>query len=336
MRKKNKIISLISMMMLFLNFSACDVISRTEESINNKVLAKVDNVKITRGELDQYMSSTLKEYEDQYGEDFDENEEIKDELKEVRTRALQKLIERQILFNIEEELNIEYSEEEIEEYISNKVQAIKDYAGDGESYKNYLTQYGYTEKSFEKYLREDYIIAEITKKLVEDVSVSEEEIEEYYNENESSFKLEPGAYISHILFKDKITGYEESLKARELYLQGSTFEDIVSIYNNEDVCITEDMKHQPYAQESSKLVKAFVNGFKDLSEGEISQPIETSFGWHLIVAGKTNKETITQNLKDVKDEIKETLLSEKRNEEYKNRVNEYQDKMDIKVYKDRY
>lgn len=336
MGKKKKILSVVATIIMILNFSACDIFTRDEEAMKGKVLAEVGDVEITRGQLDKYMANTLKEYEDQYGEEFEDNKDIKDQLKEERTKALEKLVERQIVFNIADDLNIKYTDEEVQNYVDETVQAIKDNWGEENGYVNYLSQYGYTKKSFEKYLKEDYVITLVTKELVKDISVTDEEIKNYYNENVDSFVLQPGAYISQILFRSELTGYEEALKARELYLQGKTLDEIAATYNDENVCKVENMGHQVYNQEDSKLVKEFVDGFKNLNEGEISNPVETNYGWHLIVVSKVNKETVTKTLDEVKDEIKDTLLKAKEKEEYKKKINEYQKEEDIKIYKDRY
>ena len=44
--------------------------------------------------------------------------------------------------------------------------------------------------------------------------------------NVSSYVLEPGAYVKHILFTDETTGEVDAKAARELVLQGKTFEEI--------------------------------------------------------------------------------------------------------------
>jgi parvulin-like peptidyl-prolyl isomerase len=50
-----------------------------------------------------------------------------------------------------------------------------------------------------------------------------------------------------------------------------------------------------------------------LETGELSQPVKTQFGWHIIQALKDVKAASTQELAAVEEQISTTLLEEKKN-----------------------
>jgi len=57
----------------------------------------------------------------------------------------------------------------------------------------------------------------------------------------------------------------------------------------------------------------------DLDTGELSEPVKTQFGWHIIEAVGDIKEKSTQDLSAVEEQIRSTLLEEKKN----TRINEW-------------
>ena len=243
-------------------------------------------------------------------------------------------MQQEILFAKEKELKVKYKDDEIKEMVDSQVKSIKEYYT-GDDYTNYIKQYGYkTEKEFKKYLTEQAKLSKILEKMLEDVEVSDKEIEDYYNKNIDSYKINPGAYVTHILFSDKTTGHDDAVAARELVLQGKTFEEIAAMDEYKDKCTTEDLGHQDFENNSS-LVSEFVDGFKNLPEGQVSEPVQTSYGWHLILTSKINTEETTQSLDDVKDSVKSTELANKKSEEFDKRIEKYKKKMNVKIYEDR-
>ena len=170
--------------------------------------------------------------------------------------------------------------------------------------------------------------------MVEGQEVTDEEISDYYNENIDSFKVQPGADVKHILFTDETTGEADAKAARELVLQGKTFDEIAAMDEYKDKCTTEDLGFQQFENNTS-LVEEFVEGFKNLKEGEVSEPVKTSYGWHLIEISNIQNEEVTKTLDEVKDEIKENLLSTKENNKYTEELEKLKEDTKIKKYENR-
>lgn len=334
-KRLTKVLSVIFIAALTVNMAGCKLIKKSDKAIKNTVLAKVGESKITRGDLDKYMHYTLSSLKEQYGNNYENDENVKDKLKKERDSALETLVEQDILLKMKEDKNIKYSKDEMKVKVSGQIDTIKEYCGSDKAYKAYIAKYGYNTKSFKEYLEQQYILDTVKSKLVEGISVSDKEIKDYYDANIENYVLNPGAYVKHIVFKSTTTGYDDANKAKDLAKSGKSLEDIAKMDQFKDNCTYEDLGHQDF-DNNTKLVADFVNAFKGLAEGDVSEPVETNYGWHIIEVSNINKEAKTQSLDEVKEAVKKSVLKEKQDKEYKKKVDEYQKKIDIKIYKDRY
>ena len=170
--------------------------------------------------------------------------------------------------------------------------------------------------------------------MIKDVTVSDEEIEQYYNDNIDKYTVKAGANAKHILFETE----EEAQDAKNKIDSGeTTFEDLYSQYEANKSSgtkpLSEDLGYVENEQEGYDT--DFLAGFKTLKEGEVSAPVKSSFGYHIIkVEGVQTEDKVTP-LDDVKDSIKSTLLSEKQEEVYNSTLEEWKKDLNVKLYEDR-
>lgn len=95
-------------------------------------------------------------------------------------------------------------------------------------------------------------------------------------------------YVSHILVAHK---YEaEDLQKR--LAQGQKFEDLARKYSS---CPSSARGGDLGAMDDRRLVDDFCDGLKSLAVGEVSVPIRTRFGYHLIRRNPELKPTSTDS-----------------------------------------
>ena len=340
---KNYITMAVAGIML-LSFTGCNIIERTPESIGKTVLAKVEGEKITRAEVDKLLASQLKSYKEQYGDDFENNEEIKADLKTQRTSALDKLISDKVLISKKDDLGVEINDDDIKTEVDKQIQQYKDYTKTDDAYVQFLAGYGYTPEEFEAYMTEQFKIGKVYEAVVKDVTTTDEELQAYYTANVDTYKVNAGATVTHILFSctagdtaAEAKALAKAQAARALAVSGKTFDEIKAMpdYVDDANVITENLGHQDF-ENNSTLVTEFVAGFKGLALNEISQPVKTSYGYHIIKNIAVNATAVTQTFEEAKSAVQSAVLAANQETEYKAKLEEYKAGMDIKTYEDKY
>ncbi|WP_310003642.1 peptidylprolyl isomerase [Flavobacterium granuli] len=188
-----------------------------------------------------------------------------------------------------------------------------------------------SEEEFRTYffdvLKEQQLTKEMQKKIVEKVEITPEEVREFFKKIPTSDLPVFGAEleVAQIVIKPKITD-EDKKKVidklngfRKECLEGSSFATKAVLYSEDPG----SSKNGGYYKMTRKT--AFVKEFKDvafsLAEGEISEPFETIFGYHIIYVEKIKGQEIElrhiiispvvsqESLKEAKEKI--TLIRKK-------------------------
>jgi foldase protein PrsA len=146
----------------------------------------------------------------------------------------------------------------------------------------------------------------VTKKLTAGMKVTDAEARDYYNKNKSAYEKQTSRDLAHILVKTKA-------KADKLYQQlksGADFGKLAKKNSTDSTSAVNDGKLGVQAENA--LVKPFSAVAFKLKTGEISKPVHTQFGWHIIKAlgpviphsvspFSKEKAAIVQNLQQAKD-----------------------------------
>lgn len=160
-------------------------------------------------------------------------------------------------------------------------------------------------------------------KIFEKVSVSEDEIENYYEENKDTL-FSPVTYTaSHILLESE----EMADKVLDQINEGLVFKEAAKKYSLDP---TKDNGGSLGSFPKGVMVKEFQQGLDELKIGEISKPIKTQFGYHIIKLD--NKMDSSNTYDDIKDKVKSTYEMVKRQEKYIEKIKDLTKKAEINKY----
>lgn len=156
--------------------------------------------------------------------------------------------------------------------------------------------------------------------LKSDLKVTDEEIAKYYEENKESFSQKEQVDASHILVESE----EKAKEVRKKLVDGEDRVEIAKEYSTDPG--SKDSGGDLGFFDRGKMVPEFEEAAFSMKVGEISQPIKTEHGYHVIIVND-KKEAKTTSLEENKDEIRTTLedakMPEAFNTWYTEKVAEY-------------
>lgn len=153
------------------------------------------------------------------------------------------------------------------------------------------------------------------------VTVTDREVERYYNQNLFMYETQEQVAASHILFKtgpDKDEGEVRS-QAEAVLARAKAGEDFAELARefSEDTSAEEGGDLGFFGR--GQMVPEFEQAAFSLAEGEISDLVQTTYGFHIIK--KTGSQpAFIRPLEDVKEEIRGTIAQEKAREEMEKAV----------------
>lgn len=166
-----------------------------------------------------------------------------------------------------------------------------------------------------KAAKETLLVNYAIEKAISSVTVKEEEIVSFYEENKDKMGGGETANANHIL----VDSEELANEVREKIVSGAlSFEDAAREYSS---CPSKEQGGSLGDFGRGQMVPEFENACFALEIGEISAPVRTQFGYHLIrLNGKKAAEAPA--LADVRADIQAKLMRDKQQATYQSKVNQ--------------
>ncbi len=156
----------------------------------------------------------------------------------------------------------------------------------------------------------DMVLTQINvSNLVNSIQVTDEEAANYFEMAKANFAQPATADTSHILVAD-----EETCKdlRNKIINEEISFEDAAKEHSS---CPSKDNGGRLGSYPKGQMVPEYDAVSFEMSEGEISEPVQTQFGYHLI---RLNSKTEGGEAvyEEVKDRVQKELLTQKQREAY--------------------
>ena len=252
------------------------------------------------------------------GEKISKNDLFDEMVKLNGPQALESLILQKIIELEAKEQKIIVSDEDIE----NELETYYDYYGGKEIFIQNLEMSGH---SFDD-VKNDLAINIKVKKLLEPrIKVEDEELEEYFENNKDTFAQDKQAKTSHILVETE----ETANKIKAKLADGANFAELAAEYSIDTV--TKESGGELGFISKGEMVEEFEDAAFSLDIGEISSPVKTQYGYHIIKVEEIN-EAQEANFKDSKSKILEIVSDQKMQLEYEVWIQEVYEKYKIENY----
>jgi peptidyl-prolyl cis-trans isomerase C len=230
----------------------------------------------------------------------------------LKTEVLEQLINRELLYQESQRKGIRVGEAEVNE----KLEAMKKNFPSEADFANVLRDANLSEVEVKSKIERGLAIDElITEKFVEKVTLPQDEVKAYYESNPESFKQPEQVRASHILIK---VGPEEARSTRtaarkkieKIQQKLRKGEDFAALAEEFSQCPSGSKGGDLGYFSRGQMTKPFEDAAFTLMPGEISDIVETRFGYHLIKVQDKTPETVMA-FDDIKDGLKRYLTQQK-------------------------
>ena len=301
----NRLCQFATVFALFLVILPAMAQEQVQES-SEKNAALVNGVAIP---MEQY----TKEVNIQVARVSQQGRQVTDEqLAALKKDILDSLIEREILFQQSQKAGIQITDKQVDDQLA----GIKKRFPNETEFKNALNKMKLSEEEVKGQIKRGLSIKElIDQQITSKVVVTDEESKAYYDKNQQMFKQPEQIKASHILVKvdakaDEAKKTEARKKIEEVQQKlkdGGDFAELAKEYS-EGPSSTKGGDLGYFG--SGQMVKPFENAALALKPNEVSDIVETRFGYHIIKVFDTKPEQ-TLAYADVKDKITQRMKQEK-------------------------
>jgi peptidyl-prolyl cis-trans isomerase C len=250
----------------------------------------------------------------------------------LRTQILDTLIGQELLWQYAESKGIVAADEDVVKTLDQVKGGLSP-----EAYQHRLLQVGMTEESYRDDLKHRISVQEMVKaEITPKIEVTDEEIHEFYAANPDSFARPEEARLRHILVRvDQGADAETKERARksaeaimaEAKQEGADFAALAKEYSQDT---SASQGGDLGFVQADALVKPFSDAGFALQPGEVSDVVETQFGYHIIKLEERRGGDVVSE-EDAKDRIRQFLSNQKSQQAVADLIAKLREQGDVEV-----
>ena len=268
------------------------------------VVARVGDASITEAQLDRAIAQTTAEAKVQGQSVPAEGAEGYDQL---RQQALQSLRRQKVIgFEARECGNpCKVTEKDIDDDLARII--TTNFNDKQKEFDSFLKDRGITQADARDIVRSGLQEQKLFNHVTRGVRFADADAKAFYEENPDQFKVPAGRVASHILVATEAQA--DRIRAE---VTPENFAQLARESSTDTGSAEQGGSLGPI--QKGQLVPEFEKVAFALEDGEISSPVKTQFGWHIITVEVTSASTTS--FADAKDQIVSTQLAQRRQAEY--------------------
>jgi foldase protein PrsA len=285
-----------------LALAACGGGGTSSADVPDGAVAVVGDKTVTKEEFDKLIEQQKKSAEAQK-QDFPAPGTA--EYEALKATVVKGLVEQKEWELEGEAMGVEVTDQEIETELDKLKQQY--FQGDEQKYSAELAKQGLTDEDVRNELRTRILTNKIYEAVTKKVTVSDADIKAYYDKNPTQYQQPASREVRHILVKTEALAQ----KLHDQIQGGADFAKLAQKYTQDQASKADGGKFTAFKGRTVAPFDEFVFSAKT---GDLSDPIKTEFGWHIIETLSAVKPATTTPLDQVvKDSIKTTVLQTKQN-----------------------
>jgi parvulin-like peptidyl-prolyl isomerase len=265
-------------------------------------VAVVDGTSVTKSALDGLLSRAKITYKQQK-RTFPKAGTT--EYQSLQQQAVAFLVKREENEKEAAEMNVVVTAKQIDARVA---QIKKEFFGnDPKKFKTQLKAQGFTDATLREELRANLVSDGLFAAVTKGVKVTDADAKKYYADNKATYTSPESRDVRHILVAKKAL----ALQIRKDLVGGADFAALAKKYSTDPG--SKDLGGK-YTVTKGQTVAPFEKASFTLKTNEISQPVKTQFGFHIIQPTADLKKASVTPFANVKKQITTQLLDTKKNE----------------------
>ncbi|MFC4769885.1 peptidylprolyl isomerase [Effusibacillus consociatus] len=236
-------------------------------------------------------------------------------------QILKSLVDEKVIHEAAIKYQLSVSDKEIDEELS---QYKKQFPSE-QQFKDTLAKNGVSEADLKDRIRTKLLLDKLATK---DVKLSEEEIKKYYDQNKSNLSEKEQVKARHILV-------EKEDEAKAILEQIKKGEDFAKLAKEKSKDKSSGEKGGDLGFfEQGQMVPEFEKVAFTLKVGEISEPVKTPYGYHIIQV-QERKEAKTPTFEEARSKI-ESILKQQKAKPEDQLLSELRKEVNVQIKEDKY
>ncbi len=283
---------------------------------NKDVAARVNGEVIKKSELDAQVDKLKEQYPQMF-----EGADGEGRLIDFQQRLLDNMINNVLIRQAAKDAGVEVTDADVKK----KIDELKAGFSSQEQFDQALSQAGMDVSTLEDQIRDQLVTEQLIATLNKDEKVSDKEISDYYDKNKAQFAEQAAVHVSHILFDkaDKATAEKVLGEVKG----GGDFAALAKQYSKDPASAANG---GDLGWPTTPYVPEFTAAAEKLAPGQISDLVETQFGWHIIkmIEKRTDRQ---KTLDEVKEQIQQIIVQQRNADAYQTFLDDLRAKAEIEI-----
>ena len=295
----------------------------TEDLRESKVVAEVNGVAITQRELDIGTNRLIPRT-------YYHRSVSPEKYREIEKKALEELINKELFFQEAKRLGLKAQKSEVKAQLEN----VKKRYPSKKAFKEALKRNSITIDDLKERIKRDILIKKLQEKEVK-VTLTDKELEEYYNKNIQKFKKPESVRLKYIQikFRPREPDFREKAKAKanealSKLKAGKDFAEIAWSYSDD---MSKIKGGDLGVIHKGRLVPEIEKVAFSLEKGQMSGLIEDNYGFHIVLV-EDKKPSTQLSFSEVKEKLRQELTDSYQTKNKEKLIKRLREKAIIKYY----
>jgi len=235
----------------------------------------------------------------------------------LQGQAVTYLLQRAELQQRADDIGVKVSDKDVDKRID--LVKKQSYGNDQKKFEAALAAQGLTLDQYKLFEKFQVLSEAVYKKVTGDVKVSDAAIKDYYEKNKAVYRQKESRDVRHILVNKRALA--DQIYAQLAAAHEQNFAKLAKKYSKDPSSAANGGK---LTIVRGQTVPPFDKTAFSLDKGQLSKPVHTRYGWHIIQALSAVRPATSTPLSKVKDSIRQQLESQKKNEAMTKWINDMQ------------